>query len=472
MSAQRLPKSQLRHCANSSRVGSCWQYATMRSTEAAWRSALQKIERLNQRNHHVARRIQGKKTNNHVEVRFMTKLSLKRESLRMVSLCALFFLIGVVTVHATTYYVAPTGSDSYTGTAVGTPFRSIQQCVNTVAPGDTCTVADGTYTDVDGNGIVVYISPNARQGTASLPITIKSTNQYGAHLIIPSSSVPEGLHAGLYINQNYYIIDGFDISGGGSPQLVSNNTGIVLTGGTGTIIRNNKLHDIARTVCSESDDGNAGVYMVYTTNVTADSNLLYTIGRLRNGESGCVTTHYQHDHGFYIHGTTNTMISHNVIYDTNRGWPIHVFGGTATNLSIYNNTLAGGSPTGLPVGQIMLAGTINTANVKNNISYAAITGMVNNYSLSASGIAVTFNLSNTQEKVNTWAGVTFSNNLQNTSPGFVNAASNNYYLSTGSAAINTGTNVGFQVSDGAPDIGAYELDGSTALTPPQNVRVQ
>jgi hypothetical protein len=166
------------------------------------------------------------------------------------------------------------------------------------------------------------------------------------------------------------------------------------------------------------------------------------------------------------------MISHNVIYDTNRGWPIHVFGGTATNLSIYNNTLAGGSPTSLPVGQILLAGTINTANVKNNISYAAITGMVNNYSLSASGIAVTFNLSNTQEKVNTWAGVTFSNNLQNTSPGFVNAASNNYYLSTGSAAINTGTNVGFQVSDGAPDIGAYEFDGSTALTPPQNVRVQ
>jgi hypothetical protein len=52
MSAQRLPKSHLRYSANSYRFGSFWKYATMRSTEAAWRYALQKIERLNQRNHH------------------------------------------------------------------------------------------------------------------------------------------------------------------------------------------------------------------------------------------------------------------------------------------------------------------------------------------------------------------------------------------------------------------------------------
>jgi hypothetical protein len=390
----------------------------------------------------------------------------------MLSLCPLFFFIGVATIHAATYYVATTGSDSNNGTAVGTPFRSIQKCINTVAPGDTCTVADGTYTDMDGNGLVGYVSPSARQGTAALPITIKSTNKYGARIIIPSSSVPEGVHAGFYISQNYYIIDGFDISGGASPQLVSNNTGIVLSGGTGSIIRNNKLHDIARTVCSNSNLGNSGIYLVGTTNATVDSNLFYTIGRLRNGENGCATTQYHHDHGLYVNGTTDTMISHNVIYDTNRGWPIHVFGGTATNLNIYNNTLAGKSPTGLPIGQIMLGGTINTAQIKNNISHDALIGMVNNYSLAASAIAVSFNLSSTQEKVNTWGGVTFSNNLQHTSPGFVDVAGNGFHLNSGSAAINAGTNVGFPVTDGDPDIGAYEFENSTTLPPPQNLQIQ
>jgi len=396
----------------------------------------------------------------------MTKISIKIEPLLIISLCTLFFFIGVVTVHAATYYVATTGSDSNNGTGLGTPFRTVQKCINTVAPGDTCTVADGTYTDVDGNGIVGYVSGSASQGTASLPITIKSTNQHGAHIIIPSSSVPEGAHAGFYINQNYYIIDGFDISGGASPQLVSNNTGIVLSGGTGSIIRNNKLHDIARTVCSESDFGNSGIFLMNTTNVTVDSNLFYAIGRLRNGESGCVTNHYQHDHGLYIKGTLNTTISHNVIYDTNRGWPIHVFGATVTNLSIYNNTLAGKSPTGSPIGQIMLASTINTANIKNNISYNAQIGMITHYSLTANGVLADHNLSDTLEKTGTITGVTFSTNLQSMSPGFVDAARNDFHLNSGSAAINTGTNVGFQVSDGIPDIGAHEFSSQGGDTSP------
>jgi len=246
----------------------------------------------------------------------------------------------------------------------------------------------------------------------------------------------------------------------------------VLSGGTGSIIRKNKLHDIARTVWSNSNLGNSGIYLVGTTNATVDSNLFYTIGRLRNGENGCATTQYHHDHGLYVNGTTDTMISHNVIYDTNRGWPIHVFGGTATNLNIYNNTLAGKSPTGLPIGQIMLGGTINTAQIKNNISHDALIGMVNNYSLAASAIAVSFNLSSTQEKVNTWGGVTFSNNLQHTSPGFVDVAGNGFHLNSGSAAINAGTNVGFPVTDGDPDIGAYEFENSTTLPPPQNLQIQ
>jgi hypothetical protein len=66
-------------------------------------------------------------------------------------------------------------------------------------------------------------------------------------------------------------------------------------------------------------------------------------------------------------------------------------------------------------------------------------------------------LSERLEKNGIHAGMTFSNNLQSTSPGFVDAARNDFHLNTGSAAINAGTNVGIQLKDAAPDIGAYEF---------------
>ena len=69
-------------------------------------------------------------------------------------LCALFFFIGAITAQAATYYVA-------TRAAIRTPvpplahlFSRFNAVLIVVAAGDTCTVADGTYTDTDGNGIV------------------------------------------------------------------------------------------------------------------------------------------------------------------------------------------------------------------------------------------------------------------------------------------------------------------------------
>ena len=405
----------------------------------------------------------------------MMKNARKLKHLVMLLLCALFIFIGVVTVHAATYYVATTGSDLNNGTAVGTPFRSIQKCINTVAPGDTCTVADGTYDVDDGGslaatGIVGYIQ--GANGTAADPITIKSTNPLGAHIKLPTTT---NVGAGFYVARAYYIIEGFDISGGTSNTENVSYAGIALSGSaTGSVVRKNAIHNIARTVCSNGNFGNSAVYLEFVSDVTVDQNTLYSIGRLRNGENGCVTDHFQHDHGIYIKGSTNTMISRNVIYDTNRGFPLHIYGATTTNLSIYNNTLCGKSPTGAPIGQILLASTITTANIKNNISYGAQTGMITHYSLNASGVFVDHNLSSTAEKTGTNAGVTFSNNLQNTSPGFVEAVRNNFHLSSGSAAIDAGTNVGLPFKNGAPDIGAREFGGDDSTAPhiPQNVSIR
>jgi hypothetical protein len=412
----------------------------------------------------------------------MMKHSKELKELAVFLVCASFFFIfiGTVTVQAATYYVATTGNDSNPGTSAS-PWRNPQRCTAPpVAAGDTCTVADGTYTDVEGNGIVVYVSGSSVQGTAASPITIKSTNPLRAHIIVPGLDT---LNAGFYIGRNYYIIEGFDISGGTSSGSNASHHGISIAAGTtGVTVRKNSIHNIGRTICSDSGFGYTGV-LTEGDSVLIEKNMFFTIGRLRNGENGCSTSMYQNDHGIYMKGGANNIIRYNVFYDTNRGWPIHMFGGTVTNLSIFNNTLSGKSPTGLPAGQIMLASTITTAKIKNNISYNPPTGFIAYYSLNASAVDVSHNLSDGLEKIATQVGMTFSNNLQNTNPGFVNAAGNDFHLTSGSASIDAGTNVGYYFNAVAPDIGAYEFPeqelgggspggGSASLAPPQNLQVQ
>jgi hypothetical protein len=419
----------------------------------------------------------------------MTKLSIKREPFRMLSLCALFFFIGVATVHAATYYVATTGSDSNHGTSAS-PWRNPQKCTAPpIQAGDTCLVEDGTYTDVDGNGLVVYAGGSSVQGTAGAPITIMSLNQYGAKIVLSGSNTTN--NEGFHLTRNYYIIDGFDISGGTGSSTTVANHGIVLTGGTGVIIRNNKIHNIGRTVCSRSGLGYTGLFVGsgIITSLTIDSNIFASIGRLRVGESGCAASVPldQQDHGMYIDGNggspgiNGVTITRNLCYDTNRGYCIQFFGGAVTNATVWNNTFADGSPTGWPVGQIILGGTLNTADFKNNISHNSVGAPLTVTSaVSCSGITIDYTLTNnTDSDLFTTnhgkpACVTVgTHNHINTSPGFTDAGTRVYTLAPGSAAINAGTNVGVPVQDGATDIGAYEFGDSTTLLPlpPQNVQV-
>lgn len=61
---------------------------------------------------------------------------------------SILFLFLSIASNATTYYVATTGNDSNNGTAIGTPWRTIQKAVNTAtAPGDIVNVAAGSYAE-------------------------------------------------------------------------------------------------------------------------------------------------------------------------------------------------------------------------------------------------------------------------------------------------------------------------------------
>src|ERR1019366_9709814 len=92
---------------------------------------------------------------------------------------ALAFLAMSSSLYDTTYYVATTGNDTNAGTRTA-PFATIQKGVNMAQPGDTVSVADGTY-GPNGNytcGILCSQDNYAaqatitRSGTLTAPITI------------------------------------------------------------------------------------------------------------------------------------------------------------------------------------------------------------------------------------------------------------------------------------------------------------
>lgn len=385
-------------------------------------------------------------------------------------LCVLLILLGTVTAEGATYYVSTTGSDSNPGTSAS-PWRNPQKCAaSPIRAGDTCIVRNGTYTDSRGNGIVVYVSASSAAGTASQPITIKSENPRGAVIKIPSAI--NGTNRGFYVTRPYYIIQGFDITGGTNNGSSVGFIGIsfqsTATGGTARL---NSIHHIGRTVCSNSTYGFAGVYVSRTSGVVLENNRIYSIGRKRNGEGGCSTSRFQNDHGIYLSGGSNITIRRNVFYDTNRGYPIHAYGGTVSNLNIYHNTLSGKSPTGKPVGQILLGSTIAGAFIKNNVSSDAQTGMIQAWGLSGSNISITHNLSDTLVKsTSSVPGATISSNLERLNPAFISKSTYDFRLTSSSPAINRGTRSGVPlVPDGSPDMSAHEYGvqsiSASPLTP-------
>ncbi len=391
-------------------------------------------------------------------------------------MCALFVQLGASEGNAATYYVSTSGNDANPGTS-DRPWRNLQKCAaSPIRAGDTCIVRSGTYAAPSGKYVTINIGGSAPSGTSSQPITIKSEKTNGAVVIVPSTSY--SLNAAFYVSRPYYIIEGFDITGGANNGSTVGFVGIFGTSSaTGLNIRSNKLHHIARTVCTNSTYGNDGVYLDSTANVLIDQNRFYAIGRRRNGESGCVTNKFQHDHGVYANGSKSLTIRRNVFYDVNRGFPINIKGvsTSTTGLRIHHNTISGKSPTGQPAGQIAITNYLSDAQIRNNIFNDPPNGYVFWWytTSSVSGLRIDYNLSNGTSStiINPYlkpsSGITYTNNTVNLSPGFVNPGANDFRLTSSSPAINRGSSSGVPVvPDGLPDIAAYEYSLQNTISSP------
>ena len=63
-------------------------------------------------------------------------------------------LIGLGTANSATYYLSPSGSDGAAGTSEGTAWATFSKALQSLYPGDTLIVLDGTYYDSIRMGMI------------------------------------------------------------------------------------------------------------------------------------------------------------------------------------------------------------------------------------------------------------------------------------------------------------------------------
>jgi hypothetical protein len=388
-----------------------------------------------------------------------------------------------------TYYVAPGGSDSNPGTQ-SSPFATIQRGVNLAKPGDTVSVADGTYgpnghytcgNTCSQNG---FASPVVftKSGAPGAPITVAAQNRWGAVLDcqLPAGYSGDGTD-GVQACDSYFdfkataswiTVKNFDVTRAywSGANVNERNSNITFIG--------NHFHHIGNriyTVASGTGYGITGVFAgTESSNVTWDSNEFSNIGRLPT-PGKVVADDYSHDHGIYVFNGPYT-ITNNIFYANTAGWGLQISPGTH-DTAVINNTFEGANPQ--QDGLLMLWGNSSNITIQNNIFYGARNYAIANWQAAASGATIDHNLvyGSPRGIINTGAiaGVlTLLANLTNRDPLFVNMGGADFHLQAASPAIDSGSweNVAADL-DGNPrpsgsafDIGAYEYTAYAAPPAP------
>jgi Ca2+-binding RTX toxin-like protein len=402
----------------------------------------------------------------------------------------------------TTYYVATTSSGGGNGSA-STPFRTIGEAMSAnLKPGDEVVVKPGTYNES------INID---KDGSAAGDITLRSEVP-GAALIRP----PAGSYTGISVNANYVTIDGFDIKGGNGDGIEANNVHHVS-------ILNNKVHDSGEsgiqfnysdfvkivgneTYNNASSGWFSGISIYENRNITGDTST--------TGYRNIVQNNISHDNvtktGAHTDGngiiiddfqstqtdghpnyTFKTLVDNNLVYE-NGGKGIQV--AWSDSITVQNNTAYHNNQDplndGTWRGELSNAQSSNNTWV-NNVAVADPSVNKNNTAVDNTSYGGYTNANVVWANNNTYNGTagqasvrtdggnampsTANGNKLGIDPHFVGAASDNFHLASGSAAIDGGTTkygVGSTDLDGharvvgTVDMGAYETGSSAAPTTP------
>jgi parallel beta-helix repeat protein len=421
------------------------------------------------------------------------------------------------TASAATYYVATNGNDTFNGSSAN-PWATLQHAVETIAPGDTILVRSGTYA-----GCRIRNS-----GTASLPKTL--ARDAGATVVVNTPG-PQNSHTSLIEIENGsgsevtdWIVDGLEMANSphhGIDIRITNRItirncyahnsapsasgdGIFLAFSSHPLLANNELafnteHGIYDSNSADyptirgnrsHDNSGGGIQLNadYSSKCPCgttvrdgiisfaliENNVIYNNGV--NGGSG-----------LNLDGVDDSVFRNNLLYG-NHAFGISLFStdgshGSSRN-KVYNNTIvmATDGRWAVNIPKSKGNGTSPVGNiVKNNILYTerADKGSIDVYSTAAGVLTSDYNVVVDRFSTNGGTSVTSTlaqwrtfgydtHSLISTATAlFVNPAGNDYRLTTGSPAIDAGTNLSPDVvadivgttrpQRTAYDVGSYEM---------------
>jgi len=404
-----------------------------------------------------------------------------------------------------TYYVSLSGDNNNAGTQ-NSPWRTIQYSVDKTAPGDVVLVENGTYRES------VTIT---RSGNPSAYITLKSVNQWGAKIEIPTSGKTDGVK----IAANYITLDGFEIY---DPDLTSQDTGNGVTvyknhhvhilnnkiynfGGSGiqlvhfdyALVENNITFGNAKYNPNQSSgislfqaravDDLPGYHIIVRNNRSyGNINLVLSGNPIGTTDGNGILIDNFHNKGasdFPVNYPHRTLVENNLAYD-NGGKGVQVF--ESDFVDVFNNTAYHNNTdtqnTGTWRAELSLVYSNNTV-WRNNIGVAQLgpgilgsnrailiaqsenTIWENNLTYNGSPGDISINFSNTsvtQEDM--------SNNLLGVDPQFISPGSEDFSLNESSPAVDSGSDQIATFLDinyhsrtpGQVDLGAFERGSSVA----------
>jgi len=418
----------------------------------------------------------------------------------LASLSALATLCGATSAWASDYSVSPTGNDGAAGTAAA-PWATLQHAADAMQPGDSVTVADGSY--------IGFWMKN-RQGDAQHRFTIRSQNPLGAKITSPSPTGNDPNDSVQLVSVSFATIDGFDVTGapraGISIRTFGDETGADTTD---DIVQNCRSHGNGAGVTAGRHDGiftgfaqniliqnneidhNAehGIYVsnsadnpIVRGNKSHDNlaNGLQINADGSSGGDGVISNWLMEDNIVYgnggasainLDGATFGILRNNLVYGNAKGG-VALFMGDANEAS-HDNVVVGNTvydPAGTRFGVQIDDGADNNV-LFDNVFWSASTGME---------IGSVNNFTHDYNIVSSYSGGSAGAHESSADPSqlFVNAGASDYHpgpalVAKGVASFGGGTAPAVDLDGkarpqaGVCDIGCYEHGGgsSTATTP-------
>lgn len=399
-----------------------------------------------------------------------------------------------------TYYIATWGNDNNPGSAAA-PWATLQKAADTLLPGDTALVKAGTYVGcrVGRSGAAGAVCTLAAETVGTVVINAPG----------PVNAKDSLIEVELYDNTvRYWTFDGFELANSphhgydcrGTEYITVRNSYIHGTSpGTGifwafSYYNTAEYNETAYNAEHGMYQSNSGDYYTARGNISHDNT---SAGQHMNGDrrmkpgDGLISyavvernaIYNNSSHGINCDGVMDSIFRNNLIYN-NHAFGIALFktdgaAGSSRN-KVYNNTFVMAAAA-RDVVWIPSSNPASTGNlIKNNILYTPDTdeGCITVYGTNAlaaggSDYNATTNLFSVNAgkkliSLSQWQSYGFDLHsfVSNPTALFVDPASANYHLKSGSPAANAGTNLSPDVTndlDGesrpqgsAYDIGCYE----------------